>query len=106
MPAITRYSKQKLIESNEIEGELLSNNILIEPGNYVVVSTCNTLLKAEQIKAELNEKGENHVRIVLNRAKGYFYIVTSRYSNINEALEAMEHKRQSGYTDAWVLVYR
>ncbi|MFY0652812.1 MAG: PorP/SprF family type IX secretion system membrane protein [Cyclobacteriaceae bacterium] len=93
-------------ESRVVKEELTSDRLAIEPGNYVVVSTCNSLLCAEQVQADLKEAGENHTRIVLNKAKGFYYIATSRHSNFKEALGSMEQKRKTGYQDSWVLVYK
>lgn len=93
-------------ESKVVKEELLSDKLAIESGNYVVVSTCKTLLCAEQIQVDLKIKGENNTDIVLNKQKEFYYIVTGRFSNKSEALESMERKRKSGFKDSWVLVYK
>jgi len=93
-------------ESKVMKDELMSDQMKIESGNYVVVSTCTSLLCAEQVQKDLLELGENHTQIVLNKTKSFYYIVTSRHSNFNEALNFMENKRKTGYEDSWVLVYR
>jgi hypothetical protein len=93
-------------ESEEIRDELLSDKISIEPGNYIVLSTCKTLLRAEEVQLELRAKGENGAKIILNRDKGFFYITSSRYSNFNEAVKSLKDHRERGYKDSWVLVYK
>lgn len=93
-------------ESKEIKDELVSDKLAIEAGNYVVISTCKSLLCAEQVQTNLKENGENHCKIVLNKEKGYYYIVSARFSNVKEAIEEMRKKRKSGYPDSWVLDYK
>lgn len=86
-----------------VKDELLSDKIEIKKGHYVIVATCRRLICAEDITRDFARKGVA-TELVLNRAKGLYYITSGFYEDYQKALEAMMQQRDEGVSDAWVLV--
>ncbi len=77
----------------------------ITPGNYIVVNTCTDNKFAHHL-VDLYQRKGIEASVVFDSKKKYYYIHTDKIDDFDEAVSEMKNKRENGFKNAWVLVYK
>ncbi|PCJ83171.1 MAG: hypothetical protein COA57_11805 [Flavobacteriales bacterium] len=93
----------KVISSGKDNGN--ETPVTLEKGYYVVVESFRVLNHAKRAQKVLKEKGYT-VMVVHNTKKNWYFVYLEQFSNLPVALKEMENIRKSGFSDAWVHIYK
>lgn len=97
--------KEEIDGAADTDGiELLEGKM--EPGYYVVISTCANVECAKSEQKKFLESVGRETDIAINKKKGFFYIFTHKLDDFDESLKLMQSLRKTGHEDAWVLVHK
>ncbi len=82
------------------------NAVELEKGYYVVIESFKTIKNAEKAVQQWDKKSVKAI-IVHNEKRGWYYVYSERFDNLDPALKEMKKVRASGLQDkAWVHIYK
>ncbi len=94
------------LESVVVEQEVSGLDGEMEPGYYVVISTCQDIECARNEQDRFSKDRNVDTEVAVNNKKGFYYIITHKINEFDSSISTMKDMRTKGFTDAWVLVYK
>ncbi len=96
---------QRITPYRDEDGEIGMVKEQLESGYYVVIESFKSVENAWK-GVEIWKKKDRNAIIVYNEERKWFYVYSTKFSDLKPALKEMRKTRKNGVPDAWVHKYR